>query len=191
MPREVTSKFGCCVLLDFPFTYPWIAAGAICWWFQHTCCSRHVVPALGWMICMLFCIVQQCMQQRHNGQMPLPCERNVMLEQLLLDILCGPHSCACMPAVYTVPVLEDAMCLVHLYCCTTAHAQHALLESMHMSLHCLRASTYWVGRAAKCLFCLKDRFVAASVCCNCSAQTGLDSQVTGCYYLGLPGGPAR
>ncbi len=78
---------------------------------------------------MLFCLMQQCVQQQqqqqqqqHSSWMLLPCERNAMLEQLLLDILCGPHFCACMPAVCTMPAHEDVMCLFHLYCCTAARA---------------------------------------------------------------------
>ena len=59
---------------------------------------------------MLFCLMQQCVQQQqHSSRMLLPCERNAMLEQLLLDILCGPHLCACMPAVCTMPAHEDVM----------------------------------------------------------------------------------
>ena len=54
----------------------------------------------------------------------LLCERNAMLEQLLLDIRCGPHLCACMPAVCTMPAPEDDMCLLHLYCCMVFQHLH-------------------------------------------------------------------
>lgn len=126
-----------------PLHTPLSILGTSCWCFQHLCCATRVVPTLGWMIRMLFCFMQQYMQQQHNCWVLLLCERNAMLEQLLLDILCGPHLCACMPAVCTMLALEDDMCLLHLYCCILARAYMPCLTAC--TCHCIVCARLLIG----------------------------------------------
>lgn len=101
-----------------------VAAGDRCWFVQqymlYGCISLtpwHYVHCIQHSVCCAVDVVpievgdrfvqQQCsnsVQRQLFIQMLLLCECIAMLMQLLSDILCGPHCCAYMPSVCTMPV---------------------------------------------------------------------------------------
>lgn len=131
-----------------------------------SCCTSHDLPAVGWAICMLWCSQQHYMQQQHNCQLCLPCECIVMLMQLLSDFYVG-RTCVliCLLSVrYLLKChVSDASVLLNFSTCL-----HAMLDSMHMSLHCVRASL--LGRRGLGLCFFGGPVSVAVVFRNCGAQ---------------------
>lgn len=141
---------------------------------------------------------QQCMQQQqHSSQMLLALRALCDAYTVMSDDLCGPHSCAYMPAVCTM--------LVHVPCalfiCTS--------RSMHMKHEALPARVSigetWIGIELfrrPGLSCRRvpqlrgsNLKVRATLVLNTPVKSFIHSCVTNSKKLeevcGLPGGPAR